>query len=52
MDQEKVFGEALERIEAFFHYKNIDFQNSPNLHFCYGVSLWICQKMKIVILFF
>ena len=39
-----MFGEVLERMEAFFHYKNIDFQNSPNLHFCYGVSLWFLPK--------
>ena len=33
MDQEKKFGEVLERKEAFLDYKNIDLQRSQNLHF-------------------
>ena len=52
MDQEKVFGEVLERIEAFFHYKNIDFQIPQICIFAMGLVYGFCQKMKIVILFF
>ena len=40
MDQEKVFGEALERIEGFFDFQNIDLQKTQNLHFLKGVSPW------------
>ena len=46
MDQEKVFGEVLERKDAFLGYKNIDLKKPLNLHFSKGVSPWFFLKKK------
>ena len=47
MDQEKVFGEVLERKDAFLGYKNIDLKKPLNLHFSKGVSPWFFLKKKM-----
>ena len=44
MDQEKTFGEILDRKEAFLDYQHIDLQKSQNLHFSEGVSPWFWSK--------
>lgn len=40
MDQGNVFGEVIERKEAFLGYKNLDLKEPPNLHFSQGASTW------------
>lgn len=42
MDQGTVFGEVIERKEAFLGYKNLDLKEPPNLHFSQGLvhGLW------------
>ena len=34
-----MFGEVIERKEAFLDYKKLDLKKSPNLHFCQGFSM-------------
>lgn len=40
MDQGNVFGEVIERKEAFLDYKKRDLKTPANLHFSQGVSPW------------
>ena len=47
MNQEKTFGEVLERKEAFLDYQHIDLQKSQNLHFSEGLVHGFGQKMNI-----
>ena len=47
MDEEKKFGEVVERTEAFLDYKNIDLQKSQNLNFFKRDSPWVLSKMQI-----
>ena len=44
MDEEKKFGEVVERTEAFLDYKNIDLQKSQNLNFSKRDSPWVLLK--------
>ena len=42
--QQNVFFDILEGKNAFLTYKNTNFKNSNNVHFCKGVNPWISSK--------
>ena len=42
--QENVFGDILERQNAFLNYKNKKFKKSKNWHFFKGVNPWFTSK--------
>ena len=41
MDQGNVFGEVIERKEAFLDYKKLDLKRPQNLHFSQRASPWL-----------
>ena len=45
--QEKVFGDVLDRKQAFLDYRNIDLKKPQNLHLSKGVSPWFWPNYEI-----
>ena len=52
IDQENVFYDILERINAFLGYKNKKLKKAKNWHFSKGVKPWFLSKIAIFPTFF